>query len=68
MKTFALYNLYNMEYKRMKLTITRIESEIITCELEDGTIIDIAQKWFPPNTHEGNIIEFDLTENQNRKK
>ena len=52
----------------MKLIITRIESEIITCELEDGTIIDIAQKWFPPNTHEGDIIEFDLTENQNRKK
>ena len=45
----------------MKLIITRIESEIITCELEDGAIIDIAQKWFPPNIHEGDIIEFDLT-------
>ena len=60
-KTFALYNLYNMEHKGMKLIITRIESEIVTCELEDGTIIDSAQKWFPPNINEGDIIEFDLT-------
>lgn len=30
----------------MKLTIIRIESEVITCELEDDSILDIAKKWF----------------------
>lgn len=37
----------------MKLTITRIELRIVTCELEDGTLIDVARK--------GDVIEFDVT-------
>ena len=37
----------------MKLTIIRIDNGIVTCELEDGTIIDIAQRWFDKNIKSG---------------
>ena len=44
----------------MKLTIIRIENRIVTGELEDGTIIDIARRWFTEDIHENDIIEFDV--------
>lgn len=43
----------------MKLTITRIEQGIVTCELEGGTIIDIARRWFTNDIKVGDNIEFD---------
>ena len=46
----------------MKLKIIRIENYVVTCELEDGTIIDIAKKWFSQNIKENDEIEFDVTE------
>ena len=45
----------------MKLKIIRIENNIVTCELEGGTIIDISQKWFSKDIKEDDIIEFDAT-------
>lgn len=44
----------------MKLTILRIEEEIVNCQLDSGSIIDIARRWFPKDIQEGNIIEFDM--------
>lgn len=44
----------------MKLIIIRIDNGIVTCELEDGTIIDIAQRWFDQTIKEGDKIEFDV--------
>ena len=44
----------------MKLTILRIESEIVNCQLDNGSIIDIARRWFPEEIQEGNTIEFDM--------
>ena len=44
----------------MKLTIIRIESGLVTCELEDGSILDIAQRWFDKSIKVGNEIEFDI--------
>lgn len=44
----------------MKLTILRIEEEIVNCQLDNGTIIDIARRWFPKDIQEGNTIEFDM--------
>ena len=44
----------------MKLTIIRIESGVVTCELEDGTILDIAQRWFDKTIKVGDEIEFDV--------
>lgn len=44
----------------MKLTITRIEKRIVTCELEDGTRIDIARRWFTDDLKERDSIEFDV--------
>ena len=40
----------------MKLTITSIEKRIVTCELEDGTRIDIARRWFADDLEEGDSI------------
>lgn len=44
----------------MKLIIIRIDNGIVTCELEDGIIIDIAQRWFDKNIKENDEIEFDV--------
>lgn len=44
----------------MKLTILRIEDEIVNCQLDNGTIIDIARRWFTEDIHENDIIEFDV--------
>ena len=46
----------------MKLTIIRIEDNIVTCELEDGQLIDIARRWFSKDIKENNIIEFDVNQ------
>lgn len=50
----------NDKGKVMKLTILRIENQIINCQLDDGTIIDIAQRWFAEDILEGDTIEFDM--------
>ena len=49
----------------MKLTITRIEKRIVTYELEDGTRIDIARRWFTDDLKEGDNIEFDVIDCKN---
>ena len=46
----------------MKLTIIRIEENIVTCELEDSGLIEIARMWFSSNIEENDIIEFDVTQ------
>lgn len=43
----------------MKLRIIRIENSIVTCELDNGTIIDIARRWFAEDIQEGDTIEFE---------
>lgn len=43
----------------MKLTIVRIEENIVTCELEGGGLIEIARIWFSSKIKENDIIEFD---------
>ena len=48
----------------LKLKIIRVENHIVTCEIEGGTIIDIAKKWFSANIKVNDIIEFDITENK----
>ncbi len=44
----------------MKLTILRIENEIVNCQLDNGNIIDIARRWFTGDVKEGDTIEFDM--------
>lgn len=48
----------------MKLTIIRIEGRVVTCELEEGTLIDIGKRWFTDDIQEGDIIEFDVLESK----
>ena len=45
----------------MKLAILRIENRIITCELDDGTLLNVAKRWFAEGIQEGDVIEFDAT-------
>lgn len=44
----------------MKLTVLRIENGIVNCQLDNGTIIDIARRWFTSDIQEGDTIEFDV--------
>ncbi|MBE5881831.1 MAG: DUF3006 family protein [Lachnospiraceae bacterium] len=44
----------------MKLTILRIEEEIVTCELEDGTLLDIAKRWITEPIEVGTVLEFNI--------
>ena len=44
----------------MKLTILRIGNEIVNCQLDNVTIIDIARRWFTEEIQEGDTIEFDV--------
>lgn len=39
----------------MKFTILRIDKRIVTGELDDGTIIDVARKWFTEDIEEGGV-------------
>lgn len=48
----------------MKLTILRIENRIVNCQFDDGTIIDIARRWFTEDIQEGDTIEFDMHNSQ----
>ena len=43
----------------MKLKVIRIESQVITCELEDGSIIDL-ERQIISDAEIGDIIEFDI--------
>ena len=45
----------------MKLTILRIENRVVTCELDDGTLLDVARRWFSEDIQEDDVIEFDVT-------
>lgn len=44
----------------MQLKIIRIKNRIVTCEIDDGTIIDIARRWFTDDIQEDDVIEFDI--------
>lgn len=46
----------------MRLTIIRLDNRVVTCELEDGTLLDIARRWFTEDIQEGDVIEFDVTD------
>lgn len=45
----------------MKLTIIRIENRIVTAQLDNGTVIDIARRWFAEDIEIDDVIEFDVT-------
>ena len=49
----------------MQLKIIRIENRIVTCEIDDGTRIDIARRWFADDLEEGDNIEFDVIDCKN---
>ena len=51
----------------MKPTILRIENRIVNCQLDNGTIIDIARRWFTEDIQEGDTIEFDMHDCKNNE-
>ncbi len=44
----------------MKLTILRIKNRIVNCQLENGTIINVAKRWFTNDIQEGDTIKIDI--------
>lgn len=44
----------------MRMEIIRIYGGIVTCQLEDGHIIDIAQQWFDSDIQVGDEMDFNL--------
>lgn len=52
----------------MKLTIIRIDKRVVTAQLDNGTILDIARRWFTEDIEEGDVIEFDVEKNNTVKK
>jgi hypothetical protein len=51
----------------MQLTILRIENEIVNCQLDNGSIIDIARRWFNGDVKEGDTVEFDINDSKEKK-
>ena len=44
----------------IKLKIIKIENRVVTCEKDkDGTLIDIARRWFAEDIQEGDTIEIE---------
>lgn len=43
----------------MKLAIIRIEEQVVTCEFEDGSLIDIGRQWITKDISVGQVIEFE---------
>lgn len=44
----------------IELTILQIEDRIVTCQIDNGTIIDIAKRWFTDDIQEGDVIEINM--------
>ena len=42
----------------MMMEVIRIDGGIVTCQLEDGHIIDIDQRWFKEGLSVGDELEF----------
>lgn len=51
----------------MTLKIIRIDGRVVTCELDNGTFIDIARRWFNEDIQEEDVIEFDVLEHKDNK-
>lgn len=46
----------------MKLTVIRIEENVVTCQVEDdGTLIDIGRQWLNRDISLNDVIEVDIT-------
>ena len=45
----------------MKLTILQIKNRIVNCQLDNGTIIDIARRWFTEDIQEGDVIDVNIS-------
>ena len=44
----------------MKVQIIRIEDKIVSCQLEDGHILDIDRKWLPEDIKIEDELDFNV--------
>lgn len=44
----------------MKVQIIRIEKNIVSCQLEDGHILDIDRKWLPEDIKIDDELDFNV--------
>ena len=43
----------------MKIIVDRTEGNIVICQKEDGTILELAAGLFTPLPHDGDVVEWD---------
>lgn len=44
----------------MKVQIIRIEESVVSCQLEDGHILDIARQWLPEEINVDDELDFNV--------
>lgn len=59
-KIAAVNNVFNDREQGMKVKVIRIEDEVVTCELEDGHLLDIAKIWLPQNIKVNDELNIDI--------
>lgn len=61
-KTICYDNMYlkTGEIEKMKVQIIRIEANVVSCQLEDGHILDIDRKWLPEDIKLDDELDFNV--------
>lgn len=44
----------------MLVKIIRIEDKIVSCQLEDGHILDIDKRWLPEDAMVDDVVDFNV--------
>lgn len=50
----------------MQIKIIRVEKQVVSCELEDGHILDIDRRWLGDDIKEGDILDFNVEKAKQR--
>ena len=44
----------------MKMTVLRVDGQIVTGQLKDGHILDIDKRWLDEEIKEGDVVDVDV--------
>lgn len=50
----------------MKIQVIRIEGSVVSCQLEDGHILDIDKRWLPENVKVDDELDFNVEVAKNK--
>lgn len=51
----------------MKVQVIRVEEKIVSCQLEDGHILDIDKRWLPEDIKVDDTFDFNVEVARNGK-